>query len=135
MPWAMVKFLKKYDPPLNLDPTYSCWTLDVRIVYFCYQVAVCIKKRHKNAILWCSPYLKLNFDCVLLKLLISSPKTERILYFLCWLSHLLGFQVCKCHSLFGLESQIMTVSPKAKKKSQVIALLPFFSSSKIWKVH
>ena len=31
------------------------FTLDIKIVYFCRRVAVCIKKRHKNAILWCSP--------------------------------------------------------------------------------
>ena len=58
-------------------------TLDVKIVWFGRQVAVCVQKRHKNAIFGCSWFQKFNFDCLLLKLLICSPKTESIFKFVC----------------------------------------------------
>ena len=58
-------------------------TLDVKIVWFGCQVAVCFQKRHKNAISWCSRFQKFNFECLLLKLLICSPSTENILTFVC----------------------------------------------------
>ena len=52
--------------------------LDVKIVWFCCQVAVCVQKRHKNTIFECSWFQKFNFDCLLLKLLIYSQTTENI---------------------------------------------------------
>ena len=58
-------------------------TLDVKIVWFGRQVSVCVQKRHKNAIFACSWFQKFNFDCLLLRLLISSPTTENILKFVC----------------------------------------------------
>ena len=45
-------------------------------VWFGRQVAVCVQKRHKNGIFGCSWFLKFNFDCFLLKLLICSPKMK-----------------------------------------------------------
>ena len=57
-------------------------TLDVQIVWFGRQMAVCVQKRHKNAIFECSQFQKFNFDCLLLKLLICSPKTEEVFKFM-----------------------------------------------------
>ena len=42
-------------------------TLDVKIVWFGRQVAVCVQNWHKNAIFGCSWSQKFNFDCLLLK--------------------------------------------------------------------
>ena len=58
-------------------------TLDVKIVWFCCQVAVCVQKWHKNAIFECSWFQKFNFDCLLLKILLYSQTTENILKFVC----------------------------------------------------
>ena len=58
-------------------------TLDVKIVWFGRQVAVCVQKRHQNAIFGCSWFQKFNFDCLLLKLLIYSQTTENIFKFVC----------------------------------------------------
>ena len=58
-------------------------TLDVNIVWFGCQVAVCVQKRHKNTIFGCSWFQKFNFDCLLLKLLIFLTKTENIYKFVC----------------------------------------------------
>ena len=55
----------------------------VKIVWLGRQVAVCVQKRHKNAIFGCSWFQKFNFDCLLLKLLICSPTTENIFKFVC----------------------------------------------------
>ena len=57
--------------------------LDVKIVWFGRQLAVCVQKRHKNAIFGCSCFQKFNFDCLLLKLLIYSQTTENIFKFVC----------------------------------------------------
>ncbi len=43
-------------------------TIDVKIFLFCCQVAVWVKKQPKNAIVGCSRFQKLNFNCLLLKL-------------------------------------------------------------------
>ena len=58
-------------------------TLDVKIVWFGRQVAVCVQKRHKSAIFGCSWFQKFNFDCLLLKLLICLSTTENIFKFVC----------------------------------------------------
>ena len=58
-------------------------TPGVQIVWFGRQAAVCVQKRHKDAIFGCSWFQKFNFDCLLLKLLICSPTTENILKFVC----------------------------------------------------
>ena len=58
-------------------------TLDVQIVWFDRHMAVCVQKRHKNAIFESSWFQKFNFDWLLLKLLICSPKTENIFKFVC----------------------------------------------------
>ena len=65
-------------------------TLDVKIVGFGCQKAVCVNKRNKNAIFGCSQFQKSNFDCVLLKLLIDLQKLKPYssLCILCGLSHL-----------------------------------------------
>ena len=76
--------IKKFWPPPKLGPKKTvliiafriALTLDVQIVWFDRQMAVCVQKRHKNAIFECSWFQKFNFDCLLLKLLICSPKTE-----------------------------------------------------------
>ena len=60
-------------------------TLDVKIVWFRCQVAVCVNKWHECAFFWCSRYQKFNFDWLPLKLLTSSPKTENIFSFVCLL--------------------------------------------------
>ena len=57
--------------------------LDVKIVWFDCQVAVCGNKRHKKAIFGCSQFQKFNFDCLLLNLLICTPKNENIFNFVC----------------------------------------------------
>ena len=57
--------------------------LDVKIVWFGCQVAVCVNKRHKNANFGFSRFQKFNFDCLLLKLLICSSRTENIFSFVC----------------------------------------------------
>ena len=54
------------------------WTLDVKIVWFSRQVAVCVQKQPKNTIFGCSWFQKFNFDGLLLKLPICSLKTENI---------------------------------------------------------
>ena len=56
---------------------------DVEIVWFGRQVAVCVQKWHNNAIFGCSLFQKLNFDCLLPKLLICSPTTENMFKFVC----------------------------------------------------
>ena len=56
-------------------------TLDVKFLWFGRQVAVCVQKRHRNAIFGCSWFQKFNFDSLLHKLLICSPKTENIFKF------------------------------------------------------
>ena len=58
-------------------------TVDVKIIRFGRQVAVCITKRHTNAMFRCSWFQKFNFDCLLIKLLICSLKTEIISSFVC----------------------------------------------------
>ena len=71
---------KNSDPPPNLvlKKTVAIlafrvsWTLEVKILWFGRQVAVCVQKRHKNAIFGCSWFQKFNIDCLLLKLLICS---------------------------------------------------------------
>ena len=95
-------------------------TLDVQIVWFGGQMAVCVTKLKKNAIFECSRFQKFNFDCLLLNLLICSPKTEKhiqicvsfvdtVIYHDFWdLSIITPF--------FGLESQIWTLSQKFQKK-------------------
>ena len=80
--------IKDSDPPQTwsqknrVDHIFqNCLTVDVKIVWFGRQVAVCSQKRHKNAIFGCSWFQKFNFDCFLLKLLICSPTTENIFNF------------------------------------------------------
>ena len=83
--------IKKNLTPPNLGPKKTgliiafriAWTLDVKIVWFGHQVAVCVQKWHKNAIFGCSWFQKFNFDFLLLKLLIYSPTTENIFIFVC----------------------------------------------------
>ena len=78
-------------PTLNLVPKKTVsliafrisFTLDVKLVWFRYQVAVYVKKRNKNAIFRCSRFQKFNFDCLLHNLLNGSPKTENIFIFVC----------------------------------------------------
>ena len=50
-------------------------TLHAKTMYFGRQMAVCVHKRHTNAIF--------DFDCLLLKLLIFLTKTENIFKVLC----------------------------------------------------
>ena len=57
--------------------------LDVKIVWYCRQVAVCVNKRHKNAIFGCRRFQKFYFDCLLLNLLICSPKTGNVSNIVC----------------------------------------------------
>ena len=79
----------KFWPPPKLCPQKTvsiiafriALTLDVKIYWFGHQVAFCVQKQHKNAIFGCSCFQKFNFDCLLLKLLICSPKTENIFKF------------------------------------------------------
>ena len=58
-------------------------TLDVKIVWFGCQVAVCVNNRHKNANFKFCWFQKFYFDCLLLKLLICSPTTEIMFNFVC----------------------------------------------------
>ena len=83
--------IQNSDPPPKLGPQKTvsiiaftiALTLDVKIVWFGRQLAVCVQKRHKSAIFVCSWFQKFNFDCLLLKLLICSPTTENIVKFVC----------------------------------------------------
>ena len=82
--------LKNSEPPkLGPKKTVSiiafriALTLDVKIVWFCCQVAVWVQKRHKNAIFGCSWSEMFNFDCSLFMLLIYSQTTENIFKFVC----------------------------------------------------
>ena len=82
--------LKNSDPPklgpkkiVSIIAFRISFTLDVKIVWFCCQVAVCVQKRHKNAIFECGCFQKFNFDCLLLKLLIYSQTTKNIFKFVC----------------------------------------------------
>ena len=59
-------------------------TLDIKMVWFGCQVAVCVKKWHTNAFVRCSRFQKVNFDCLLHKLLICSPTTKKHLKCLSW---------------------------------------------------
>ena len=72
---------KMLTPPLNLVPKTMfviafiiALTLEVKFVWCDCQVAVCVKKRHKNAIIGCGYFQKFSFYCLLLKLLVGSPK-------------------------------------------------------------
>ena len=56
-------------------------TLDVNILWFGCQVAVCVQKRHKSSIFGRSWFQNFNLDSLLL--LICSPKTENIFKFVC----------------------------------------------------
>ena len=83
-------FLKILTPPkLGPKKTVSiiafriALTLDVKIVWFGRQVAVCVQNWHKNANFGSSWFQKFNFDCLLLKLLICSQITENIFKFVC----------------------------------------------------
>ena len=77
---------KKVLTPLKLGPKKTvliiafkvALKLYVKIVWFGRQVAVCVPKRHKNAILGCSWFQEFNFDCLMFKLLICSLTTENI---------------------------------------------------------
>ena len=40
-------------------------TLDVKLILFDCHVAVCVKKRHTNAVFGCSQFQKFNLDCLL----------------------------------------------------------------------
>ena len=84
------QFFKNSDPPeLGPKKTVSiiayriASTLDVKIEWFGRQVAVCVQKRHENAIFGCSWFQKFNFDCLLLKLLICSQTKKNIFKFVC----------------------------------------------------
>ena len=77
----------KYKPliPPKLVAKKIAFIIQVKIVLFGRQVAVCVKKRHKNAIFGCSRIQKFNFDCLLHKLINGSSKTENIFNFPCLL--------------------------------------------------
>ena len=83
--------IKNSDPPPKLGPKKTlsiiafriALTLDVTIVWFGRQVAVNVQKWHKNAIFGCSLFQKFNFDCLLLKLLIYLPTTEKLFKYVC----------------------------------------------------
>ena len=49
-------------------------TLDVKVFWFGYQVAVCVQKRLKNGLFGCSWFQKFNFVCLLLTLMIVHQK-------------------------------------------------------------
>ena len=53
-------------------------TVDVKILWFVCQVAVCVNKRYKSALFGCSQIQKLNFNCLLHRLLICLTKTGNI---------------------------------------------------------
>ena len=53
-------------------------TIDVKILLFDCQVAVCVNKRNKSAISGSSWIQKLSFDCLLHRLLICSTKIANI---------------------------------------------------------
>ena len=94
-------------------------TIDVKNVWLGCQVAVCVNKRHTSELFGCSRIQKLNFDCLLHRLVICSTKTVNIFNFCvhCALSHLSGFQGLKyIPPFFGLKSQIMTLSQQYEKK-------------------
>ena len=91
-------------------------TLDVKIVWFGRQVAVCVQKRHTNEIFGCSWFQKFNFDCLLIKLLVFFTKNGKLIQIYVSLTDSV---ICHdfrdsniFHPLFGLESQIMTLSQK-----------------------
>ena len=58
-------------------------TIDVKIGWFGGQLAVCVNEEHTNAIFGFSWFQKFNFDCLLLKLLICSSRTDNIFSFVC----------------------------------------------------
>ena len=75
---------KRFGPPLkfvlitvSVIAFIIAVILDVKIRWFDCQVAVCVNKRHKIQMLGVV-VSKVNFDCLLLKLLICSPETENI---------------------------------------------------------
>ena len=72
------------------------------------KVAVCVNKRHKNAIFGSSRFQKFNFDCLVHKLLNGSPKTENIFNFVCRLwtksSIMISRTQINCTLAFGLKS-------------------------------
>ena len=117
---------KKFLPPPKVGPKITvsiiafriAWTLDVKIVWFCCQVAVCVKKWHK-----------MQFLCVVG----FKSSTLTVNWLSSWFIHQQRkhSQVCVSfvdsiiyhdsrelsifHPLFGLESQIMMLSQKKKK--------------------
>ena len=73
--------LKHLTPPLlgpkkNISVTTFrvAMTLDVKILGFWHQVAVCVKKWRSNAIFGCSQFQNFNFVCLLLLPMICTPK-------------------------------------------------------------
>ena len=88
----------------DLGAEKPCWsqlsvlTLDVKIVWFDCQVAVCVRKWHKNAISGCSQIPKFNFECLLHNLMISLIKTYNIFKFVC--------PLCTNSSIMIVDNQI-----------------------------
>ena len=76
-------------------------TLDVKFVWFGRQGAVCVQKRHKNAIIGCSLFQRFNFDCLLLKLLIGLPKNEKHIKICVFFVDSVIFQHFRDLSIFG----------------------------------
>ena len=94
-------------------------TLDVKIVWFGRHAAVCVQKWHKSAIFGCSWFQKFNFNCLLLKLLICSPSTEKhiqicVSFVDTVIYHDFG-DLSIFLPFFNLESQIMALSQKFQK--------------------
>ena len=57
------------------------WTLDIKIIWFGCQKAVCVTKRHTIVIYGCNRFHKFNFGCLLLKLLTYLPTNETVFNF------------------------------------------------------
>ena len=92
---------------------------NVKIVWFGCQVAVCVNKRHNNAIFKCSWFQKFNFDCLLLLAPdLFTKKWKHIQLCVSFIDSVIYHDfrdLSIFHPLFCIKSQIMMLSPKFQK--------------------
>ena len=92
--------------------------LDVRIVWFGCQMAICVKKLQTSALFGFSRIQKLNFDCFVHRLLNCSKKIGNIFHFACPLWSKSSFRISGIQiysTFFGLKSKIRMLSQQLGK--------------------
>ena len=107
--------------------------LDVNILRFGHQVAVCVKKRHKNAIFGCSRFYKFNSVCLLLLPMICLKKNcKHIKLCVSFVDRIWGTQIYS--TLFWPQSMNYKVRQTNLKKWFLTSLLIYQTFSRYWKL-